>query len=192
MNTLILQSWHDSNMAGDEWVWSILASQRADQTWSLAARQIDQLTGKSHRLKGIYRLRSGFQFKEAIERMFRHEELSEIDIDWEGIVKAITMADKLLGAAIAQAIADDQAEYDSEPSDEANLYSAAHSLVARSQWPRSKFRGGGGVGYAMQNTQLSRPIVTYALAYHAKHNEFPVGAHTVGDVEVVFAASDKN
>lgn len=192
MNTLILQAWRDSNMAGDEWVWSIVANQRADKSWSIGAHQIDLLTGKSHRLKGVYRLRSGLQFKEAIERMFRHEELSEIDIDWEVVVNAIKKVDKPLGAAIAQAIADDQEGYDSEPSDEANLYGAAYSLVARSQWPRSKSRGGGGVGYAMENAQLSRPIVTYALAYHAKHNVFPVGSHKVGDVEVVFAASDED
>lgn len=192
MNSLILQSWRDSNMAGDEWVWSIVAKQRSDKSWSIGAQQFDQQTGKSYRLKGVYRLRSGLQIKEALEKMFCYEEFSRIDIDWEGILKAIKKEDKPLGEAIAQAIADDQAEYDSEPSDEANLYSAAHSLVARSQWPRSKSRGGGGVGYAMQNAQLSRPIVAYALAYHAKHNEFPVGPHTVGDVEVVFAASDKN
>lgn len=192
MKSVILQSWRGSNMAGDEWVWSILATQRADHSWSLGASQVDQLTGKTYRLKGVYRLRSGIQFKEAIEQIFRHEEFSEIDIDWETIIKVLTKADKQLGAAIAQVLTDEEAEENAEPTPEQQLYIDAVSLVARSKWPRSNLRGAGGMGYAMQNAKLSRPIVTYALEYHAKHKEFPIGSHAVGEVEVVFAAPDKD
>lgn len=192
MKSVILQCWSGANMAGDEWVWSIVANQRADQTWSIGARQVDQLTGKSYRLKGVYRLRTALQIKEAIERMFSHEVFSEIDPNWEGITKSLSTADNRLGAGLAKAVADEETEENAEPSEEVKHYMAAVGLVARSQWPRSTSRGCGGMGYAMQNAKLSKPIVQYALAYYATHKKFPIGRHAVGDVDVVFAAPDKD
>ena len=57
MREIILQSWANSNMAGDAWRWEVYAVFNAGY-WSVRGRQIDEITGKVYRVAGAYRLKS--------------------------------------------------------------------------------------------------------------------------------------
>ena len=89
MNKLVLMSWSDSNMAGDDWTWFVTLTLRKNGTYSVGAMQTS--TGSpTYRMPSIYPLRSGSQVREAIERLFLDDPLASEEIDWQAVSLALS------------------------------------------------------------------------------------------------------
>ncbi len=65
MHEIMLQSWTNSNMAGDQWRWEVCAVFNAGY-WSVRDRQVDEITDKVIRVAGAYRLKSARGIKAGI------------------------------------------------------------------------------------------------------------------------------
>ena len=146
MREIILQSWTNSNMAGDHWRWEVCAVFNAGR-WSVRGRQIDEITGKVYRVAGAYRLKSARGIKAGIERVFRNEPIhfEDVEIDWEQILAVFAkegasidpnMASQLK-AALVRAEKREQALLNPKPTPESRHRDAIDQWIGRSSWPRS-------------------------------------------------------
>lgn len=101
--TATLMTWHDSNMAGDDWTWRVFVTRRANGSYSVGARQDGGMAG-SFRLRGRYGLRSGKGLLDAIEALFMHDVLQAESPDWGAIVRNARRFDPALGQLLQQAL----------------------------------------------------------------------------------------
>ena len=188
MREIILQSWTNSNMAGDHWRWEVCAVFNAGR-WSVRGRQIDEITGKVYRVAGAYRLKSARGIKAGIERVFRNEPIhfEDVEIDWEQILAVFAkegasidpnMASQLK-AALVRAEKREQALLNPKPTPESRHRDAIDQWIGRSSWPRSTAWGAGGITAALDNHRRKRGIAQYVDTYFKAHGRFPVGDHQV-------------
>jgi hypothetical protein len=89
MKKLVLMSWSESNMSGDYWKWFITLTIRKDGSFSAGAMQTCS-DGPTYRLPSIYPLRRGQQVRAAIETIFKDENLSSENIDWDEICSVLS------------------------------------------------------------------------------------------------------
>jgi len=188
MREIILQSWTNSNMAGDVWRWEVCAVFNAGY-WSIRGRQVDEITEKMYRVPGAYRLKSARGIKAGIERVFRNEPIyfEDVEIDWDEILAAFAnegagidpnMASQLK-AALARAEKREQALLNPKPTPESRYRDAIDQWIGRSSWPRSTAWGACGITAALDNRRRIRGIAQYVDTYFKAHGWFPVGNHQV-------------
>lgn len=99
MTEIILQTWFDSNMAGDEWRWEVYATSNGTH-WSIKARQIDENMGEVFRVRGAYRLKSAQGVVAGLERIFSNDLLGDVGIVWDFIVWAFMQVNPTMAFAI--------------------------------------------------------------------------------------------
>jgi hypothetical protein len=188
MREIILQSWANSNMAGDAWRWEVYAVFNAGY-WSVRGRQVDEITGKVYRVAGAYRLKSARGIKAGIERVFGNESIyfEDVEIDWDEILAAFAnegasidpnMASQLK-AALVRAEKREQALLNPKPTPESRHRDAIDQWIGRSSWPPSTAWGAGGMARGYDNSRRRRGIFQYVDTYFKTHGRFPVGDHHI-------------
>ena len=188
MREIILQSWANSNMAGDAWRWEVYAVFNAGY-WSVRGRQVDEITGKVYRVAGAYRLKSARGIKAGIERVFGNESIyfEDVEIDWDEILAAFAnegasidpnMASQLK-AALVRAEKREQALLNPKPTPESRYRDSIDQWIGRSSWPRSNAWGACGITATLDNYRRKRGIAQYVDTYFKAHGRFPVGDHQV-------------
>jgi|GEM_PF-6373425 len=99
MTEVLLQTWFDSNMAGDEWRWEVYATSNGTH-WSIKARQVDENTGQVYRVRGAYRLKSARGIVAGLDRVFHNDMLGDVGIVWDCIVWGFRQVDLKMASAI--------------------------------------------------------------------------------------------
>ena len=179
MKKLVLMSWSDSNMAGDEWTWFVTLTIRKNGSYSVGAVQ----TGvgiTTYRLPGIYPLRRGRQVREAIEQLFLDDPLASEEIDWQEIGSVLSEHLPDLAREIEQSFTEDKiAEEEDERQYEAQekLNAPINDWVHKSKWPFSPMSHH--IGNAMDNARRRKMVFEYARNYLAKHGYLPTSSHTL-------------
>jgi len=188
MREIMLQSWTNSNMAGDAWRWEVYAVFNGS-LWSIRGRQVDEITEKVYRVAGAYRLKSARGIKAGIERVFRNEPIyfEDVEIDWDEILAAFAnegasinpnMASQLK-AALVRAEEREQALLNPKPTPESRYRDSIDQWIERSSWPRSTAWGLCGITAALDNRRRKRGIAQYVDTYFKANDRFPVGDHQV-------------
>ena len=180
MEKLVLQSWSDSNMAGDGWTWFITLTIRKDGAYSVGATQtaVDEPT---YRLPSIYPLRRGRQVREAIEQIFTHDALSGNDeIDWDAIHAVLSQHAPKLALEIKATFAEDirlEEEQERISVDKDLNEKPITDWVNLATWERSKFSHF--IAPPRDNYQRSRAVFSYAQNYYTEQGRFPRGEHVL-------------
>lgn len=174
MRKLVLMSWYDSNIVGDEWRWFITLSIRKNGTFSVGATQtcIDSPT---FRLPSIYPLKHGRQVRDAINNIFSDDHLAFEEINWQNILEILQKELPELALEIEQAfIEDEKAEKEQEKLDK-HIY----AWINRSKWSRSNLSHH--IGNVMDNARRQKEIFDYTLSYKQLHGKLPIGKHVLQD-----------
>jgi len=88
MNKICLMQWSDSNIAGYEWSWKVTLTFLKNKKFSIGAKQTTR-EPPTFFLPSIYPLNNGKEVKEAIEILFKDDNLSDVEIDWDSIITVI-------------------------------------------------------------------------------------------------------
>jgi hypothetical protein len=188
MKKLVLKSWSDSNMAGDDWTWFITLTIRKDGAFSVGATQTS-IDAPTHRLPSIYPLRKGRQVREALEQIFAHDAfLGNEAIDWEEIDHVISQHLPKLASEIKETFAED-IRFEEQQAQQFLAKTLKeqpiNDWVKKATWERSKFSHF--IAHQMDNHRRRERVFTYAQNYCSKHGHFPTGIHVLGeDLKVQF------
>jgi len=188
MKKLVLKSWSDSNMAGDDWTWFITLTVRKDGTFSVGATQTS-VDAPTYRLPSIYPLRNGRQVRAAFEQIFSHDAFLGNDaIDWEEIHHVISQHAPKLASEIKETFAED-IRFEEQQAQQSLAKSLneqpINDWVEKATWERSKFSHF--IAHQMDNHRRRERIFTYAQNFCSKHGHFPTGIHVLGeDLKVQF------
>jgi hypothetical protein len=191
MKKLVLKSWSDSNMAGDDWMWFITLTVRKDGTFSVGATQTS-VDAPTYRLPSMYPLRNGRQVREALEQIFAHDAFSRNEtIDWEEIDHVISQHAPKLASEIKETIAED-IRFEEQQAQQSLAKSLneqpINDWVEKATWERSKFSHF--IAHQMDNLRRRERVFTYAQNYFSNHGRFPTGTHVLGeDLKVQFLES---
>jgi len=191
MKKLVLKSWSDSNMAGDDWMWFITLTVRKDGTFSVGATQTS-VDAPTYRLPSMYPLRNGRQVREALEQIFAHDAFSGNEtIDWEEIDHVISQHVPKLASEIKETIAED-IRFEEQQAQQSLAKSLneqpINDWVEKATWERSKFSHF--IAHQMDNLRRRERVFTYAQNYFSNHGRFPTGTHVLGeDLKVQFPES---
>jgi hypothetical protein len=188
MKKLVLKSWSDSNMAGDDWMWFITLTVRKDGTFSVGATQTS-VDAPTYRLPSIYPLRKGRQVRAAFEQIFSHDAFLDNDaIDWEEIDHVISQHAPKLASEIKETFAEDirfQEQQAQQSLAKSLKDQPINDWVKKATWERSKFSHF--IAHQMDNHRRRERVFTYAQNYCSKHGHFPTGIHVLGeDLKVQF------
>ncbi len=188
MKKLVLKSWSDSNMAGDDWTWFITLTVRKDGTFSVGATQTS-VDAPTYRLPSIYPLRNGRQVRAAFEQIFSHDAFLGNDaIDWEEIDHVISQHAPKLASEIKETFAEDirfQEQQAQQSLAKSLKDQPINDWVKKATWERSKFSHF--IAHQMDNHRRRERIFTYAQNFCSKHGHFPTGIHVLGeDLKVQF------
>ena len=188
MERLVLKSWSDSNMAGDDWTWFITLTIRKDGTFSVGATQTS-VDAPTYRLPSIYPLRNGRQVRAAFEQIFSHDAFLGNDaIDWEEIDHVISQHAPKLASEIKETFAEDirfQEQQAQQSLAKSLKDQPINDWVKKATWERSKFSHF--IAHQMDNHRRRERIFTYAQNFCSKHGHFPTGIHVLGeDLKVQF------
>lgn len=176
-----LLRWTDFNMVG-EWVWNIFASKKDGGTYLLEAEQTE------HDSKDIYRLptqqfSNGYELKEAFDNLFRNDNFSDIEIDWNLITNNLKKLDLNLAlefeAEILKIITseDEQIEEDLDKQ-------RINNLIAQSIWNKSTLRDALGMGALIENSAKKAALFEYISQHLIKSGQLPQGEHLVEVPEI--------
>ena len=182
MKKLVLKSWSDSNMAGDDWTWFITLTVRKDGTFSVGATQTS-VDAPTYRLPSIYPLRKGRQVRAALEQIFSHDAFLGNDaIDWEEIDHVISQHAPKLASEIKETFAQDirfEEQQAQQSLAKALKEQPINDWVKKATWERNKFSHF--IAHQMDNHRRRERIFTYAQNFCSKHGHFPTGIHVLGE-----------
>lgn len=139
MKRIVLMSWSDSNMAGDDWTWFITLVIRKNRTYSVGAIQT-ATDGPTYKLPSIYPLRRGRQVREAIERLFSEDTLASEEIDWQKIIEVLLkhvpeVANEVQLSFAEEKIADHATDH--QYKEQEKLIELINDWVGKAKWPLS-------------------------------------------------------
>lgn len=180
LRKLVLMTWADSN-AYESWHWEVFLTERADGTLSTGARQWGTDI-PAYRLRGTYRIRTGSALKAAVEDLFRHEVLQDVDWDWPTLLRKIKPFAPSLAAGVVEQILLEEEEERAEEEDYEEyeaFIGPVREWVGRATWPHSTSHGAGGLVSAVANARLRAGVEGYAMAYVTEHGRYPTGEHVI-------------
>jgi len=193
MNKISLLSWSDSNMAGYEWTWFVTLTIKKNKSFSVGAFQTSA-DSPTYRLPSIYPLKTGRQVRDAIEKIFGDDNLSEHTIDWDEIISTICIHVPHLASEIQASFEDDEikeAEEEKRLEEKELLDKPINDWISQTNWPRSKLRDAYGMGAGRENSLRKAYIFTYTKAYLAEHGHLPTGLHRISETfEVTFPSTN--
>jgi hypothetical protein len=183
MKKISLLSWSDSNMAGYEWTWFITLTIRKNKSFSVGAFQTSA-ESPTYKLPSIYPLKSGRQVRDAIEKIFCDDNLSEQTINWDEIISTIFKHVPQLASEIQVSFAEDAINESLEEKliEEKELIDKPiNDWISQSSWPRSTLRDAYGMGAGRENSLRKSIIFTHIKTYLAEHGHLPTGHHKITD-----------
>ncbi len=77
--------WRDSNIAGYEWIVTVVLTQRKNKLFSVRAIQVAE-EPSVYRTPLIYPIRNGFDLMISIKKIFQDDLISHISINWDEIL----------------------------------------------------------------------------------------------------------
>lgn len=182
MIEIILQTWSDSNMAGDEWRWEVYATSNGPH-WSIKARQIDEITGKIYRVRGAYRLKTAQGVVDGLDRIFSNDLLGDVGIVWDCIVWAFRQVSPSMACAIEDELEEadlaEQARLNPKPTPESRRRDLINQWIHQSNYPKSDSPSSNGMLRVVINGRRHRAIFKYVETYFDEHGCFPTGEHHV-------------
>ncbi len=182
MNKLVLMSWSDSNMAGDDWTWFITLTLRKNGTCSVGAMQTSSV-GPTYRLPSKYPLRGGLQVKKAIEQLFSDDPLTSEEIDWQKILSVLLNHVPTLAKDIECVLAKDNKNQIDELEEVQLSFSQRPKLDAINEWwDKTKWTLSTlshHIGNGMDNAKRRNLVYEFAQIYISKHGRYPNGKHVL-------------
>jgi hypothetical protein len=179
MEKLVLMSWSDSNMAGDDWTWFITLNLRKNGTYSVGAMQTST-QGPTYRLPRIYPLRRGRQVRTAIEQLFSDDPLAGEEIDWHKIIEILSKHVPKLGIEVEKTFKEDESkeeEIDRQFEETGENNTPSSDWVSKAKWPLSPLSHH--IGNPMDNARRRKLVFEFVHDYFRKNGHFPRGSHTL-------------
>jgi hypothetical protein len=178
MEKLVLMSWSDSNMAGDDWTWFITLNLRKNGSYSVGAMQTST-QGPTYRLPRIYPLRTGSQVRVAIEQLFLDDPLAGEEIDWQKIITVLSKHVPELGREIEKTFNEDESneeEIDLQfEENEEEHHTPISDWVGKAKWPLSPLSHH--IGNPMDNARRRKLVFEFVHDYFTKNGRLPTGIH---------------
>jgi hypothetical protein len=177
MEKLVLMSWSDSNMAGDDWTWFITLNLCKNGTYSVGAMQTST-QGPTYRLPRIYPLRRGSQVRTAIKQLFLDDPLAGEEIDWHKIIAVLSKHVPELGREVEETFNEDEIneeEIDREFDENEEHNTLIYDWVGKAKWPLSSLSHH--IGNSMDNTRRRKLVFEFVHDYLLKNGRLPMGIH---------------
>lgn len=86
MKKIPLMKWRDSNIAGYEWVITIVLTQRKNKLFSVRAIQVAD-EPPVYKTPLIYPIKNGLELMYSIKKVFQDDLISHISINWSEILE---------------------------------------------------------------------------------------------------------
>lgn len=179
MEKLVLMSWSDSNMAGDNWTWFITLNLRKNGTYSVGAMQTSS-QGPTYRLPRIYPLRRGREVRTAIEQLFLDDPLAGEEIDWHKIIAILSKHVPELGREVEKTFNEDESneeEIDYQFEEKGDHKNSISDWVGKAKWPLSPLSHH--IGNPMDNARRRKLVFEFVYDYFTKNGLLPMGSHTL-------------
>ena len=177
-------SWHDSNMAGYEWVIDIELSQRTNNIFSLRALQIEskKIIYKS---PIIYPIKNGEELMNALIKLFQNDLISEMEINWNEIMISLAIPFPILCRELRELVIKFKKDKIEEENDSKNTELPPNNLLndwlIKAKWPRSVIRDPLGLGALIENSRRKKAVYQYLESYFAQTKTLPIGKHLINE-----------
>jgi len=184
MERIVVMSWHDSNMAGYEWVINVELSQRENNLFSLRAVQLE---GKktTYKTPFIYPIKDAKELFTAVTKLFQNDLISHMEIDWEEILMSLAIPFPGLGEDLKRLVIALQKEGIEEAIEnegpESTINGLLNEWLNKAKWPRSTLRDPLGIGPLVENTRRRTAVFQYLTCYYEQTNSLPIGKHLINE-----------
>ena len=184
MERIVIMSWHDSNIAGYEWVIDIELSQRTNNIFSLRALQIEakKIIYKS---PIIYPINNGNDLMNALIKLFQNDLISEMKINWNEIMIRLAIPFPSLCRELTELVIKFQNEKKEKSKDINNTDvftdKSLNDWLGKAKWPRSTIRDPLGLGALVENSRRKKAVYQYLESYFSQTKSLPIGKHLINE-----------
>ena len=177
-------SWHDSNIAGYEWVINIELSQRENNLFSLRAVQLE---GKktTYKTPFIYPIKDAKQLMAAVTKLFQNDLISHMEINWEEILMSLAIPFPDIGKSLKKLVIALQKEDIEEVTEnevtDSFINGMLNAWLNKAKWPRSTLKDPLGIGPLVENTRRKTAVFQYLTCFYEQTNSLPLGKHLINE-----------
>jgi len=184
MERIVIMAWHDSNMAGYEWVINIELSQRENNLFSLRAVQLE---GKktTYKTPFIYPIKDAKQLMAAVTKLFQNDLISHMEINWEEILMSLAIPFPRLVEDLKGLVNDFKKDIAKEaiqiPEQEDIENTPLNEWLSKAKWQKSSIRDPFSLGAMVENSRRRLAVFQYLKNFYEQTGTFPIGRHLINE-----------